>query len=142
MFNVCKLAAARSQNVVKLASQRRGLKNLIDALDDPETAKATFGKLKTMGKSYGKYVKYTAGVGASVGAIIGTAHVLDVNDVRPLRRTEMIGYPLGGTLGGAFVGATFPVWVIFAPVGYVLGYENMAAIGKLVLAGTLLSDDE
>lgn len=119
----------------------RGLKNLTKAIDDPEVMQKAFTKLKTMGNSYKGYLKYTAGTGALGGLVLSTAHTLDVKDSRTLLRTEMVGYPILGIIGGAFVGATSPVWIIFAPIGFVLGYDNMAAIGKLIVAGTLLSDD-
>lgn len=114
---------------------------MVAALDNPENAKKVFEKLREMGVKYKGYIKWSGGIGAGLGSTFAGAHMLDVADDRKLSRKEMVAYPIIGSIGGAFIGVTSPVWVIFAPVGYVFGYDNVAALAKALLAGAILSDD-
>ena len=97
-------------------------------------------KLVTMSKNYIKYIKYPIYGFSLIGCVFGTAFALDINDKRNLSRTEMLLYPIGGTIGGATFGATWPFWIIGAPIFYFLGYESGSAIFKSLLVYGLLSD--
>lgn len=114
---------------------------LLEALDNPETSKKAFDKLRVMGNNYKGYLKYTVGTGSVLGGTFAGAHMLDIADDRKLNRKEMIAYPIAGVIGGGFIGATAPVWIIFAPVGYVFGFDNAAALARAALATVLLSDE-
>lgn len=92
-----------------------------------------------MGKNYFKYVKYTAGIGATTGMTLSLVAMSDID--RPLLNTEKVVYPLAGCLGGAFLGVTAPVWIVFAPVVYVLGPDTAGKLASGVLAAVLLNND-
>lgn len=121
---------------------RRQSSRLATALDNPENAAKVFRKLKVMGQNYKGYLKYSVGTGSVLGGAFTAAHIADIHETRKLSNKEMVAYPIAGVIGGGFLGATAPVWIIFAPIGYVFGYDNMAAIAKVVLAGVLLGDDD
>jgi hypothetical protein len=98
-------------------------------------------RIRTVATNYVKFIKWPIGVGSVVGFVFGTAYAMDQQDKRRLSRVETLGYPIGGTLAGAGVGATFPFWLVFAPVSYALGNDTASAIFKALLAGALLLND-
>lgn len=127
---------------VKAASPIRAKGDLIkNALADPEATQKMFSRLVGMGRQYKGYIKVSGGTGALIGSTFAGAHMLDVLDERKLSRKEMVAFPVAGAIGGGVLGVTAPAWILFAPVGYVLGYDNVATIFKVLLTGALLSDE-
>jgi hypothetical protein len=98
-------------------------------------------RIRTVATNYVKFIKWPIGVGSVTGFVFGTAYAMDQQDRGRLLRVETIEYPIGGTLVRAGVGATFPFWLIFAPVSYALGNDTASAIFKALLAGALLLND-
>jgi hypothetical protein len=120
----------------------RKASRLVQALDNPENARRIFEKLKVVGHNYKGYLEWSVGPGAVLGGMFSAAHMADVAEERKLSNKEKVAYPVAGLIGGGFLGATAPVWIVFAPVGYVFGYDNVAALAKVVLAGVLLGDEK
>lgn len=118
----------------------RGNKLLANIVEK-SNAKDITRKLRVISRNYMGYIKWTGGIGGVLGGTFAGAHMLDIADDRKLSRKEMVAYPIAGTIGGGFLGVTSPVWIMFAPIGYVLGYDTTAALAKVVLSGILLSDD-
>ena len=134
------MASVLVRNVGALVA-RRSNSRLVKALDDPKTSKQVFEKLISMGHKYKGYVKYAGGTGGALGLAFSAAHMADVSEERKVNNKECLAYPIAGAIGGGLLGVTAPVWIIFAPVGYVFGYDNVATIAKIVLTGVLLGDD-
>ena len=95
--------------------------------------------LLRISRNYLAYVKYTAGIGAVTGTALSVVAMSDIQ--RPMLNTEKALYPLIGCLGGAFLGTTAPVWIVFAPVVYVLGPETAGKLVSGLLAAALLNGD-
>lgn len=93
-----------------------------------------------MAQNYMKFVKYGAGGGALLGTCVSIAVMSDIK--RPLLNTEKIVYPIAGFFGGAFMGTTMPIWIIFAPIAYVAGPETAGAVAKVALGSVLLGKGE
>lgn len=121
---------------------KQGMSSLVRALDNPEMASRVFSRLTTIGRNYIGYIRMAAPVGATVGTLLGLAHCIDIQEDRKLSRKEILAYPVIGGVGGAFLGVSAPVWIIFAPIGYVFGYEGMSMIAKTLMAAVLLSDEK
>lgn len=128
--------------VIRGIPVRRQSSYLTKAVKDPENAKKVFERAMHMAHNYKGYIKTSGSIGAVVGVTFAGAHMLDVLDERKMSRKEMLMYPIVGTVGGAFLGVTAPVWVLFAPLTYVFGHETMSTIAKTILAGLLLSSEE
>lgn len=127
-----RVAAAVGGRAAAAAPRRQGSR-LAKVLDDPETAKAAFAKLATIGRNYKGYIlKFGAG-GAGLGTLFAAAHMVDVSKKRELLAKELVAYPVAGAIGGTVFGVTWPIWVVLAPVGYAIGPDNMRAIANVLL---------
>lgn len=99
-------------------------------------------KVKNLAVRYKSYVKFSSGIGGISGFTLSCAHMLDLkNDKHILSNKEKIIYPIVGTVGGAFVGVSCPIWIIFAPVTYLFDSDITGSIAKLFLFVILSFDD-
>ena len=77
---------------------------------------------------YKTYIKYSASVGGAIGFTFSIAHISDLD--YKISDKEKILYPIAGTIGGAFIGVSVPIWIIFAPVVYLFGRETAGTLAK------------
>jgi hypothetical protein len=99
-------------------------------------------KLKTAANNYIKFIKWPICFGAGTGFLFGTAYSLDeINRHGTLSNVEKLGYPIGGTIVGAGFGATFPIWLIFAPVTFIFGSGFTGDIAKIIFAYLIFATD-
>lgn len=99
-------------------------------------------KLVTSANKYVALIKYPIVGFSGIGFVVSSAFALDVKDSRKLSRTEVLLYPISGTIAGATFGATWPFWLVGAPIVYFLGYDTASSIFKAILMYGLLSGNE
>ena len=103
-------------------------------------SKVNVTKIASVASKYKTYIKYSASVGGVIGFTFSLAHISDLD--YKISNKEKIFYPIAGTIGGAFIGVSAPVWIIFAPVVYLFGHETAGTLAKAILVGVLMTDDK
>ncbi len=98
-----------------------------------------YPKILKLARRYITYVKFAGASGAFLGGATSVAVMSDLN--RDLANTEKLLYPVAGIAAGAFVGVTFPVWIVAAPIMFVAGPDAIGKLLSLALGAIVLSDD-